>query len=185
MTEIELLSGKSKSLKSFWGIDMKAKSLITRTSLSALILVLCNFFLVSQSFAQANSDADPHALSDAVLAGDTAKVKSLIESGVDLEVLDNRRNPNGRYALNWAAWQNDVEIIAALLDAGADIDLPNVTGFTPLHHAIENRSTEAIALLIERGADLTTVNRNGNTPEQFAVLTGQSNIVKLIQDAAK
>jgi ankyrin repeat protein len=59
-------------------------------------------------------------------------------------------------------------MISALLDAGANINSANLTGFTPLHHAGEFGSKEAAILLITRGANLALRNRNGQTPEQTA-----------------
>jgi ankyrin repeat protein len=137
------------------------------------------------SVAQSNARPPAHELSDAVLQGDVEKTKKLIKLGADVQVLDDRTNPNGRYPLNWAAWQNNVEIINALLDAGADINKANLTGFTPLHHAIESGSKEAAALLIKRGANLNTVNRSGMTPLQFAEAAGRQEIEAMLKEAAK
>lgn len=132
------------------------------------------------ALALAQAPASPHDLSDAVLQGDVEKAQQLIAAGADLEVLDDRTNPNGRYPLNWAAWNNNVEMIEVLLDAGADVSKPNRTGFTPLHHAIENGSTEAAELLVERGADLSAVNRFDLTPLQFAREAGRAEIERII-----
>ncbi len=126
-------------------------------------------------------EIDPHALSDAINMGNTERVKSLLEAGVDPQVLDTRRAANGRYPLNWAALGGDVEIIELLLDAGADINQANLSGFTPLHHAIEGSSVEAARLLIQRGADLSMTNRARQTPLQLAQAMGRSAIVTLIE----
>ncbi len=147
--------------------------------LKANVLMLCLVFGLLTNVAMADK-VQSHELSDAVLQGNLEKVKTLIAAGVDLEVLDDRMNPNGRYPLNWAAWFDRVEIIKALLDAGADISKPNKTGFTPLHHAIENGSVAAAKLLVERGADLSAVNRYDATPLQFAREVGQNEIADFI-----
>jgi len=59
---------------------------------------------------------------------------------------------------------NHAIIIKLLLDRGADIDLPNKCGETPLMVAITfNSSVEVIDLLVKRGADLNKRDRKGNT----------------------
>src|SRR5207247_1572578 len=92
---------------------------------------------------------------DAVIAGNITQAIVLIGAGADINGLDTRSNSNGRRPLNWAAIRNDTAMIAALLDAGADINWANLTGFTPLHHAAEAGSKEAATLLIGRGANLS------------------------------
>ena len=163
---------------------MNAKSLRLNPLLimSGLLLFAA---VAAVAVAQPNAKPQAHELSDAVLQDDVGKVKQLIKAGADLQVLDDRSNRNGRYPLNWAAWQNNVDIINALLDAGADINKANLTGFTALHHAIENGSKEAAALLIKRGANLNAVNRNGMTPLQFAEAKGNQEVAAMIKEAAK
>jgi ankyrin repeat protein len=59
-------------------------------------------------------------------------------------------------------------MIEALLEAGAEVDGANRSGFTPLHHAAETGSTEAAALLITYGASLTRQNHRRQTPLETA-----------------
>ena len=76
--------------------------------------------------------------------------------------------------MNFAAIQGDVDMINTLLELGADIDKQNLSGFTPLHHAVEAESEEAIALLVSRGADTAIKNGRNLTPEEFAEASGRS-----------
>ena len=59
-------------------------------------------------------------------------------------------------------------MITTLLNAGANINLANRSGFTPLHHAGEAGSKEAATLLIAKGANLTLRNMHDQTAEQTA-----------------
>ena len=43
---------------------------------------------------------------DAAIAGDTLAIRQAVADGAKVDSLDVRRNPNGRLALNWAAWAN-------------------------------------------------------------------------------
>ncbi len=51
----------------------------------------------------------------------------------------------------WAASQEDVPLMKALIDRGANIDAANKDGVRPIHEVIGNE--EAVALLIEQGAE--------------------------------
>jgi ankyrin repeat protein len=125
------------------------------------------------------------ALWDAVIAGNVTETIVAIRAGTDVNGLDTRAEagPNGRRPLNWAAIRNDTTMIRALLDAGANINSANRTGFTPLHHAAEVGSKEAATLLIISGANLTLKNRNGQTPEQIATENHHPEVAEILRQA--
>ncbi len=123
------------------------------------------------------------ALWDAVIAGNVTEAIVSIKAGADVNGLDTRREPNGRRPLNWAAIRNDTAMIRALLDAGANINSANRTGFTPLHHAAEAGSKEAAILLITNGANLTLRNMHEQTPEQTATTSHHSEIAEILRQA--
>jgi ankyrin repeat protein len=74
-------------------------------------------------------------------------------------------------------------MIAALLDAGANINLANRSGFTPLHHAAEAGSKEVATLLISKGANLTLRNMHGQTPEQTATVSNHPEVAEILRQA--
>jgi DNA-binding winged helix-turn-helix (wHTH) protein len=120
---------------------------------------------------------------DAVIEGNVTQAIVSIRAGADINGLDTRSNSNGRRPLNWAAIRNDTAMIAALLDAGADINSANLTGFTPLHHAAEAGSKEAVTLLIAKGANLSLRNRYEQTPEQTANAANHAEIAEMLREA--
>ncbi len=124
-----------------------------------------------------------NALWEAAKSGDVAALKKAIDEGADVNALDARTNPNGRRALNWAAWYNHAEAIKELLKGGADIDGVNITGFTPIHHAAEAGSPEAARVLIEAGADVNLPSHVGETPLQRARRGGHQEVVRLLEAA--
>jgi ankyrin repeat protein len=63
------------------------------------------------------------------------------------------RPTGGMTALLYAARSGCAPCVAALLDAGAEINLPNPDGVTPLMTAIDNGGFDAAMLLLSRGAD--------------------------------
>ena len=65
-----------------------------------------------------------------------------------------RANWIGRTFLHVAAEKGSVELAAALLAAGAELEAVELeTGATPLGVAVSAEHTKMVALLLERGAD--------------------------------
>jgi ankyrin repeat protein len=74
-------------------------------------------------------------------------------------------------------------MITTLLDAGANINLANRSGFTPLHHAGEAGSKEAATLLIAKGANLTLRNMHDQTAEQTAMASHHPDVAEILRQA--
>lgn len=75
----------------------------------------------------------------------------------------NARDSAGASPLMRAAAQNQGEALAALVDAGADLDLADGEGQTALHQACEAGNVAAARLLLEAGADFKAVDKAGRT----------------------
>jgi hypothetical protein len=84
-----------------------------------------------------------------------AIVRVLVEAGA--EVNARFRGPHTETALHWAASSNDVAVLDALLDAGADIEAPGavIAGGPPLADARAFGNWAAAHRLVERGATTT------------------------------
>jgi ankyrin repeat protein len=86
-----------------------------------------------------------------------ATVAALVEAGADV----NARfvGPHNETPLHWAASSDDVGVLDALLDAGADIDAPGgvIGSSTPLADARAFKQWKAAYRLVERGAQTTLV----------------------------
>ena len=80
-----------------------------------------------------------------------------------------KRENNQFTILHYAARYNDPEIIAALLNAGANIHEKDKDGKTPLHFAaVLNDNPEIIAALMNAGANIHEKDKDGKTPLHFA-----------------
>ena len=108
-------------------------------------------------------------LIDAAFDGDLNEVRRLIS--VDPSIVNRGNGKNG--AIHSAASNDQAEVISLLLDHGADIDVIDEDGMTPLHRAAEGQQLRAARVLIERGADLDSFDPKGYTPVALA-LVGQS-----------
>jgi hypothetical protein len=142
--------------------------------------------VLDAQYAAVATTVRPHGLSDAVVKGDLAAAKALIDNGIDIEELDTRpgiAGQNGRRPLNWAALRNDTAMLELLLGAGADINAKNLSGFTAVHHAVEGSAIDALKLLIAEGADLTLRNGGGLTPLDFAVAANRTAAYEILKAA--
>jgi uncharacterized protein len=84
-----------------------------------------------------------------------ATVALLVEAGADVNA--RFQGPHAETPLHWAASSNDVEVLDALLDAGADIEAPGAVlgGGPPLADASGFAQWQAARRLVERGAQTT------------------------------
>ena len=76
-----------------------------------------------------------------------------------------------------------VETVAALLDAGADIDAQDLTGWTALHAAAFNGDYATVSLLIQRGALAGETRWYRKSPGDIVRMLGHAKIVDLLQSA--
>jgi hypothetical protein len=86
-------------------------------------------------------------------------VATLIAAGADVNagVIHARPNGSAETALHWAASSDDVEVLDALLDSGADIEAPGAifTGGPAMSDAVIFAQWRAARRLVERGATTT------------------------------
>lgn len=101
----------------------------------------------------------------AIENGDLAKVKRIIEEGYDV----NKLLPpdNNKPALFIAVYKDNSNLVAILLKAGADPNIINAAGGTPLSYA---KSHKVMDLLLEAGADVNA-RREGSTPLVYNFLS--------------
>jgi ankyrin repeat protein len=116
------------------------------------------------------------AIVNAAQSGDFDQVRSLIDSGTDVNVPAN----DGTTALTWAAYQSDPEMVRALIAAGADPNAKNNFGVTPLLQASRTGDTPVIEALLEGGADIVLAEREGETPLMAAARAGSVPAVTLL-----
>jgi ankyrin repeat protein len=114
----------------------------------------------------------------AAMAGDAARVKSLIAAGADV----NGNGDSGSTVLMWAASYGHANVVKLLLDAGADVKARNGTGGTALLWAA-NGSLDVVKLLIDAGAEVNACDDDGYTALMCAAENGTGDVVRLLLTA--
>lgn len=91
------------------------------------------------------------------------------------------KNSQGFSVLHVATLNGNKQLIATILDMGADINEQDAnSGRTPLHHAVEARKYHVAEYLISRGADANKVTFAGNTPLHTASGREMDDMVRLL-----
>jgi ankyrin repeat protein len=86
---------------------------------------------------------------------------------------------NGKTAFHFAAEKGHRRVVEILLAAGADIDAPNASQYTPLHYAVFGGQSAMCELLIEKGANVDARNKFELTPLFVAAERGNLEAAKI------
>jgi ankyrin repeat protein len=101
--------------------------------------------------------------------GDLVKVDRFVAANPDAI---NERDGGGT-PLHWAVIHRHLEIVAYLLDHGADANsLAGESKYTPLHHAADQEPNEMLRLLLAHGADPNARTARGESALYFACSYG-------------
>jgi ankyrin repeat protein len=137
-----------------------------------------------------HNGADPHVWSQggrnplhgAAYSGNFEVVRILIEyDHADINARDEIRST----PLLWASdghFFKDGSVPRLLLEHGADINVQNRFGWTPLHFASINGALEVVRVLLEYGADVEAKGNNGKTALQEAAQRGHDEVVELLRE---
>jgi ankyrin repeat protein len=118
-------------------------------------------------------------LADAVMKGDKAKIRTLLDQRVDV----NAAQADGSTALHWAAFRFDIESANLLIRAGANPKAANRDGATPLSLASINGDAVMINALVKGGANPNESLPTGKTNLMLAARTGSVEAINALIDA--
>jgi len=95
----------------------------------------------------------------------------------------NTVDPDGTTALHWAARNNDLDLAARLLKAGADPKAANRYQVTPFYLAAQNGSAEMLQLLLKAGVDPNSTTNLQETALMTVARSGHVDAAKVLLDA--
>jgi ankyrin repeat protein len=127
-----------------------------------------------------NDSEEQNAFFEIVRSGDVGLIEHILNT---INININSQNNRGETPLYQAVQINNLETVELLLIRGADPNMSDYYGETPLHLAIQNiREWEQddhkiILLLLSRGADVNTHDNQGITPLVHAI---QRNDIKTV-----
>jgi ankyrin repeat protein len=137
---------------------------------AGVVLVLVS---VTVALRAAGSD-----VADAVMRGDVAAVRALIQKKADV----NAAQDDGATALHWAVYRDNVEVVDMLLRAGAK-PAANREGMTPLAMAALYGNPQVVDRLLKSGGDAKALGPNGETMVMFAARNGNPDVIRLLVEA--
>lgn len=115
------------------------------------------------------------ALTCAAASNQRPAVELLLSWGA--EVCDEKQS-----ALAAAARYGHLDILDALLDAGADVDAQTGSGMTALMAAAEAGQLEAVEYLLEEGTNVHAVDANERSAFSYAIAGEQHEVVRLLEE---
>ncbi len=104
----------------------------------------------------------------AVARRDLLWVKFLLQQKANPNIRDNKNVT----PLVLASQLGFIDGADALIAAGAQVDIPNSTGETPLIAAVHKRDFQIMRLLLKAGADPDRTDNSGRTARDYAKLDG-------------
>lgn len=132
-----------------------------------------------------NQDGTP-AITLAAEAGQTEAVNAFIKYKATIDYPSKNR---GITALGAAALAGHLEIVKALVEAGAKLEAKDNAGITPLAHAASLSRVAVVEYLISKGANVSAVDAQKRSVSDIAGLAASSSdrskVMQLLADALK
>jgi|SRR6185437_8758728 len=113
----------------------------------------------------------------AIKLGHTDIIKYLLKIGCDVNAQTRRL----RAPLHYATYNNiPIEIIALLLDHGANIEIKDDDNATAFMWACYLNNVKAAKFLLDKGVDAYSPDKFGGSPLEWASFQGNTEIIKLL-----
>jgi uncharacterized protein len=147
---------------------------------NGLPVILLALFHQQREVADVLLAAEPElGILEAAATGRADRVRELLAQDPQAR---HERTPEGFTTLGLAAFLGGAEVVAILLEAGADPDddADNPNRVRPVHAAAAARDPESLRLLLEAGADPNARQQAGFTPLHAAAHADEPELARLL-----
>lgn len=145
-------------------LKQRFKRIVLPLLLGCLIIVPAMWAIGSFVSQPSSVQTGPAEIWGAVVEGDTARVRSAIESS---EIAIDAVSQDGASLLTVAVFLGHTDMVEMLLEMGADVSQRNRDQGTALHSAAFVGRAEEAALLLNAGADPTLTDANGQSAKDL------------------
>jgi ankyrin repeat protein len=112
-----------------------------------------------------------------IRSGDVRAVQEYLEAGFDINTCDSRHNAS---LLHWAMWLPVPAIAVLLIERGAQVNVCDRYGMTPLNIAAIRNCFYLAFILVRYGALANIANANAMMPLHFAVVNNNIEMTSLL-----
>jgi ankyrin repeat protein len=133
--------------------------------------------LVTAAPASAQSFSDSYQFLEAVRKGDGSKVMKLI-TDTNGSIVNTKERDSGEAALHIIAKNGDTVYLRYLLQKGANPNIQDRAGNTPMMIAVNSNFVEGVLILIAYKGDVNVRNSSGETPLIRAVQLRNAEMVR-------
>jgi len=107
------------------------------------------------------------------------EVKFHLRMGADVRAV-NENNATALLVASYQKYEDMSDILKLLLDHGADVNVQDKWGYTPLYWACLHGQTKAVRLLLSHGADVNIRDEGDRTPLHAACLSGCAPVIQAL-----
>ena len=141
-------------------------------------LNLCKKFGMVVDYLEERNEMSETPLIREAADGRAHLVLLLLEAGADRDA--KQENSLAFTAMNQAAYFGHADAMRHLLRFGADVNVVDGHGGTPLVAACLNGAVECVRMLLSNKADVNKATKNGTTPLHKAAIRGYDKIIRML-----
>jgi ankyrin repeat protein/beta-lactamase regulating signal transducer with metallopeptidase domain len=82
--------------------------------------------------------------------------------------------------IQFSAYQGDLPTVKSFVGQGVSVNMKDIKGFIPLHHAVVGGHRDVVEFLIAKGADVDAKDRYGWTPLDIAAWEGHADLAEIL-----
>ncbi|XP_034949607.1 putative ankyrin repeat protein RF_0381 [Chelonus insularis] len=128
--------------------------------------------LYKYGFTLQPAEINPDLIYKAIINGHYEAVQDLLKLGVspDFKISSHSQKEKNEQILHNAVRSGEIKIVRLLLENGANVNLRNENGITPIINAAWKNNLGMIKLLLKYGADVTNADSSGRTVLHFTIM---------------